>query len=165
MFGGRILLSAVAVALVAGLFYVIFEMPEMLAGTYGLTIWPMLVGIGAGFAAPEFVKLEFYKAVAQALPVLLLTMVIDKRRESQALARGRARRRPQFTVRWLMVIYLLLASFYTFRALAEENAMIPKASKFVIGTLVGIVTFLVLSLVADEPEQKEVQEAAEQKPA
>jgi hypothetical protein len=91
--------------------------------------------------APERVpSTELYKAAAQVLPVLLLAYIVDKRRDFHASDPH------ERTAIFLVLLYIVSASYYTLDVLAYNDAARGRANA-VIASLVATVVSLAISLM------------------
>jgi hypothetical protein len=116
--------------------------PERLRGLAQTTL-PVYVWLLTLFVAPEHVaSTEFYKAMAQVLPVLLLAFVVEKRAEFHD-----ATHLAQRLSRVMVVIYLLSASYETFSVLAVDDAARGDAG-VVIAAMTATIAALTLSMLA-----------------
>ena len=91
--------------------------PEMFGNGRAQFIIVSIMGAAVWLKADRGVDIEYYKAAAQALPVLLLAFVIEKRSEYHAGADVLQR-----VTMFIVVVYLVAASFIPFSVLAYKDA-------------------------------------------
>jgi hypothetical protein len=91
--------------------------PEMFGNSRAQFIIVSIMGAAVWLKADRGVEIEYYKAAAQALPVLLLAFVIEKRSGYHAGADVLQR-----VTMLIVIVYLVAASFITFSVLAYKDA-------------------------------------------
>jgi hypothetical protein len=122
--------------------------PQRLNNGIIIASTPVLAWGASLGAFPDTVQsTEFYKAMSQILPVLLLAFSLEKRREYHTEAG------PDYLQRFstIFVLLILLAALtITLWALAYDDPRLPFAD-VVIAALVATVLALVLSLISPPP--------------
>jgi hypothetical protein len=138
----RTALLTVGVLIAAVLTEIFISKPRWLGQDVLQSNLTALTFIVVGSIAPLRVpSTELYKAAAQVLPVLLLTYVVDKRRDFHA-PKARSERVSIF----LILAYIVTAAYTTFDVLAYDNAERGYAN-VVIAALAATVVSLTISLL------------------